>query len=165
MAHQGYHLGHYPTEENADYERAPLTGGGSRDGNAGPFQGPFDETASGASTPEGFRSQQSLPYNPMHRDGQTSSPTPTFMPSQSSRPASVISMDDWRRRQGPQALRRYATRKVKLQHGQVLSIDYPVPSAVSHAIQSKFKSSETDPASNEFTHMRCKFFPLSSFLL
>lgn len=67
-----------------------------------------------------------------------------------------MSLDgDWRRRQAATGLRRYATRRVKLQQGQVLSIEYPVPSAVSNAIQAKYKDGGGDSATTEFTHMRC----------
>lgn len=77
------------------------------------------------------------------------------------RPASAISMEDWRRRAAPAGLRRFATRKIRLQQGSVLSIDYPVPSAVRNAVQSKYRLEAEEIGSNEFTHMRCK----SAFLL
>ena len=67
------------------------------------------------------------------------------------------STEAWRQRQAPAGgaggLRRYATRKVKLQ-GSVLSVDYPVPSAIRNAIQTKYRN-ELEGGSEEFTHMRC----------
>ncbi|KAF7554624.1 hypothetical protein G7Z17_g2756 [Cylindrodendrum hubeiense] len=49
-------------------------------------------------------------------------------------------------------LRRRQTRKVKLGKGSVLSIDYPVPSAVKNAIQPQYRDSEGN--NEEFTKMR-----------
>lgn len=75
------------------------------------------------------------------------------------------STEAWRQRQAPGGpsggssagggLRRYATRKVKLVQGAVLSVDYPVPSAIQNAIQAKYRN-ELEGGSEEFTHMRCK---------
>ncbi|KAF7590200.1 Chitin synthase 2 [Aspergillus hancockii] len=63
--------------------------------------------------------------------------------------------DSWRQRQtpAPGALRRYPTRRINLVQGTVLSIDYPVPSAVRNAIQSKYRDSE-EGFPEEFTHLR-----------
>ncbi|KAI5295607.1 Chitin synthase, class 2 [Ascosphaera acerosa] len=63
------------------------------------------------------------------------------------------STEAWRQRQAPTGLRRYATRKVKLVQGSVLSVDYPVPSAIQNAIQPKYRE-DPEAASEEFTHMR-----------
>lgn len=52
-------------------------------------------------------------------------------------------------------LRRYPTRRIKLVHGTVLSVDYPVPSAIRNAVEAKYRDLEGDP-SEEFTHVRCK---------
>jgi hypothetical protein len=52
-------------------------------------------------------------------------------------------------------LKRNATRKVKLVQGTVLSADYPVPSAIQNAVQSKYRN-DLEAGSEEFTHMRCK---------
>lgn len=73
------------------------------------------------------------------------------------------STEAWRQRQAPGGanggggggLRRYATRKVKLVQGSVLSVDYPVPSAIQNAIQAKYRN-DLEGGSEEFTHMRCK---------
>jgi len=169
MAYQGpppggfhpelHDLQEYPPavqDDITDHERVPLTGGIQE----GPFRGPFDGDSSRTSTPDAFhqRRDTSGPYYSEMQSPNPSTPTLTALSaSGASRPASVVSMDDWRRRQAPQGLRRYATRKVKLQHGHVLSIDYPVPSAVQNAIQTKYKSTDDDAAANEFTHMRCLF--------
>ncbi|MCJ1224089.1 Chitin synthase, class 2 [Toensbergia leucococca] len=60
----------------------------------------------------------------------------------------------WQQRQMPGGnnLKRYATRKVKLQ-GSVLSVDYPVPSAIQNAVQAKYRN-DLEGGSEEFTHMR-----------
>ncbi|KAL4944279.1 chitin synthase B [Aspergillus oleicola] len=71
------------------------------------------------------------------------------------------STEAWRQRQagagggggGGNGLRRYATRKVKLVQGSVLSVDYPVPSAIQNAIQAKYRN-DLEGGSEEFTHMR-----------
>lgn len=69
------------------------------------------------------------------------------------------STEAWARRQQPgggqSALKRAATRKVKLVQGAVLSADYPVPSAIQNAIQSKYRN-DLESGSEEFTHVRCK---------
>ncbi len=79
---------------------------------------------------------------------------PDFLNRPPSR-SETSSTEAWRRRQAPggNGLRRYATRKVKLQ-GSVLSVDYPVPSAIRNAVQSKYRN-ELEGGSEEFTHMRC----------
>ena len=65
------------------------------------------------------------------------------------------STEAWRQRQMPNQgnLRRYATRKVKLVQGSVLSVDYPVPSAIQNAVQAKYRN-DLEGGSEEFTHMR-----------
>lgn len=76
------------------------------------------------------------------------------------------STEAWRQRQvpgGPGGLRRYATRKVKLVQGSVLSVDYPVPSAIQNAIQAKYRN-DVEGGTEEFTHMRCEYL-LSCVLL
>jgi chitin synthase len=71
--------------------------------------------------------------------------------------AETDSTEAWRQRQipggGAGALKRYATRKVKLVQGSVLSVDHPVPSAIKNAIQQKYRDVEAG-GSEEFTHMR-----------
>ncbi|KAI3325904.1 glycosyltransferase family 2 protein [Xylariaceae sp. AK1471] len=74
------------------------------------------------------------------------------------RPASTVDSDEsWLRRQqpgggAPGGLKRYATRKVKLVQGSVLSVDYPVPSAIKNAVQPKYR--DTESGTGEFTNMR-----------
>jgi chitin synthase len=65
------------------------------------------------------------------------------------------STEAWRQRQAPDqgSMRRYATRKVKLVQGSVLSVDYPVPSAIQNAVQAKYRS-DLEGGREEFTHMR-----------
>lgn len=63
------------------------------------------------------------------------------------------STEAWRARQNQNTIKRYATRKVKLTQGNVLSIDYPVPSAIQNAIQPKYRQ-DLEGGSEEFTHMR-----------
>ncbi|KAL4736029.1 chitin synthase C [Aspergillus similis] len=50
-------------------------------------------------------------------------------------------------------LNRYGTRKINLVKGTVLSVDYPVPSAIQNAIQPEYRDAEESFA-EEFTHMR-----------
>ena len=65
------------------------------------------------------------------------------------------STEAWAARQAPAAtaLKRGATRKVKLVQGAVLSADYPVPSAIQNAVQAKYRN-DLESGSEEFTHMR-----------
>ncbi|CAK7269390.1 Chitin synthase, class 3 [Sporothrix epigloea] len=78
----------------------------------------------------------------------------------SDRPQSTISMggdmdESFYRRQQQSAgggLKRYPTRKVKLVQGSVLSIEYPVPSAIRNSVQQRFL--ETEANRDEFFKMR-----------
>ena len=72
------------------------------------------------------------------------------------------STEAWAQRQQPGggaisggALKRAATRKVKLVQGSVLSADYPVPSAIQNAVQAKYRN-DLESGSEEFTHVRCE---------
>lgn len=49
-------------------------------------------------------------------------------------------------------LKRYNTRKVKLVQGSVLSIDYPVPSAIKNAVQPQYR--DVEGGNEEFVKMR-----------
>ena len=61
----------------------------------------------------------------------------------------------WRQRQAPASrLRHYPTRKVKLVAGSVLSVDYPVPSAIQNSVQPKYRD-DLEGGTGEFTYMRC----------
>jgi chitin synthase len=71
--------------------------------------------------------------------------------------ADTDSTEAWKRRQmpgGASDLKRFPTRKVKLAHGNVLSVDHPVPSAIKNAIQQKYRGDIEAGGSEEFTHMR-----------
>jgi chitin synthase len=52
-------------------------------------------------------------------------------------------------------IRRHPTRKIKLGQGNVLSADYPVPSAIQNAVQKQYRESAEN--AEEFTHLRCKY--------
>jgi len=68
------------------------------------------------------------------------------------------STEAWKQRQVPGGgIRRYQTRKVKLQQGSVLSVEYPVPSAIQNSVQAQYRN-DLESGSEEFTHMRCKYF-------
>ncbi|KAL9479853.1 hypothetical protein ACSS6W_004639 [Trichoderma asperelloides] len=74
------------------------------------------------------------------------------------RPASTVHDNDddsWVQRQQQPAgggLKRYNTRKVKLVQGSVLSIDYPVPSAIKNAVEPKYR--DVEGGNEEFIKMR-----------
>jgi len=70
--------------------------------------------------------------------------------------ADTDSTEAWKQRQAPTSggLKRYATRKIKLGQGSVLSLNHPVPSAIKHAIQQKYRAEAEATSSEEFTHMR-----------
>ncbi|KAL1961422.1 hypothetical protein VTO42DRAFT_150 [Malbranchea cinnamomea] len=137
--------------------------------NQGPFSGPFDEPHQRSASPVRPPSRYSLTesYAP---DAQTMTQypdssyghtlgsdggfgVPARVPSPYTR-SETSSTEAWRQRQAPQGnLRRYATRKVKLVQGSVLSVDYPVPSAIQNAVQAKYRN-DLEGGSEEFTHMR-----------
>ncbi|KAK2759930.1 Chitin synthase, class 2 [Arachnomyces sp. PD_36] len=147
-------------------------------GQPGPFAGPFDEPHqrgtspvarpnSGYSLNETYASdiQNGPPYQDPYSTGSTYSggtqenPAAAFgVPGRVASPyarSDASSTEAWRQRQAPAGgnLRRYATRKVKLVQGSVLSVDYPVPSAIQNAIQAKYRN-DLEGGSEEFTHMR-----------
>ena len=141
----------------------------------GPFNGPFDEAHTRAVTPPirppsnysltetyaGGPSGTSTPFHEPYDEKSQLDPTKAFgvvgrTPSPYQR-SDASSTEAWRERQVPGAnnIKRYATRKVKLVKGSVLSVDYPVPSAIQNAIQRKYRD-DLEGGSEEFTHMRCK---------
>ena len=145
--------------------------------NQGPFNGPFDEHPSGHPPPPRPSSAYTLTesYAGEHgadhgaatgfnypgttlEDPTTAYGVPGRAPSPYER-SETSSTEAWRQRQAPTMnnnnLRRYATRKVKLVQGSVLSVDYPVPSAIQNSVQAKYRS-DLEGGSEEFTHMRCK---------
>ena len=97
-----------------------------------------------------------VPYHSEYAGGQDH-----FRPDLATDPAYRMTPEDsdesWIQRQQPNAapsggLKRYATRKVKLVQGSVLSIDYPVPSAIRNAVQPQYRN--TEGSNEEFTKMR-----------
>ncbi|GFF91551.1 chitin synthase C [Aspergillus udagawae] len=68
----------------------------------------------------------------------------------------VASMTSWQRRQtviAASGLRRYPTRRINLVHDTVLSVDYPVPSAIRNSVEAKYRDPNGTNA-EEFTHLR-----------
>ena len=141
--------------------------------------GPFDDSMRAQTPPhngenekgytlsESYAGDHVPPYNGFHHTDSSYSgntlndPSKTFgVPGRTPSPyddVSEDSMEAWRQRQapgGPGAIRRYQTRKVKLQQGSVLSIEYPVPSAIQNSVQAKYRN-DLESGSEEFTHMRC----------
>ena len=106
------------------------------------------------------------PYNG-YQENYMQDPTTAFgVPGRTPSPyerSESGSTEAWRQRQAPGAngLQRYKTRRVKLT-GPVLSVDYPVPSAIQNAIQAKYRN-DLEGGSEEFTHMRCAFLSQTSF--
>jgi chitin synthase len=159
----------YPSSANisrdrlsADLERIPLT-------DTGAYPGPYDSDLSPPSTPalhgrNGFSNEPGSRFSgaflPVHHSNDsTSGLSGTMSPYAPSRPVSVVgSIGDWGRRQAPAGLRRFGTRRVKLQKGGAFSLEYPVPSAVSHAIQAKYRNDDIESLQNEFTHIRCMLY-------
>ncbi|KAJ5459551.1 Chitin synthase G [Penicillium daleae] len=145
----------------------------------GPFATPFDDPhsrgaspvrpASGYSLTETYATDAAPGYHDPYAtgsvySGQSESPAAAFgVPGRVASPyarSETSSTEAWRQRQAPGGgpggggnLRRYATRKVKLVQGSVLSVDYPVPSAIQNAIQAKYRN-DLEGGSEEFTHMR-----------
>lgn len=93
--------------------------------------------------------------NPNLEDPSTAFGVPGRVPSPYAR-SETSSTEAWKQRQQPQGagLKRYATRKVKLVQGSVLSVDHPVPSAIQNSVQKKYRD-DLEGGSEEFTHMRC----------
>ncbi|KAJ5621472.1 CAZyme family GT2 [Penicillium herquei] len=139
----------------------------------GPFSTPFDDPhsrghspirpTSGYSLTETYASDAAPAYHDPYTVGAQENAAATFgVPSRVASPyarSETSSTEAWRQRQAPGGgngggnLRRYATRKVKLVQGSVLSVDYPVPSAIQNAIQAKYRN-DLEGGSEEFTHMR-----------
>ena len=79
-------------------------------------------------------------------------------PTRTDSPAGTIDSDEaWRQRQNPAGmaggLKRFPTSKVKLIQGSVLSVDYPVPSAIKNAVEPQY-TADVEANNEEFTHMR-----------
>jgi chitin synthase len=121
-----------------------------------PFNAPFDDP---------YASTDSLRRYTLHDPGVTIFPDGPYQESAGGlnrrsgiqSPMSETPSEAWQNRQAPgSGLRRYATRKIKLVQGSVLSVDYPVPSAIQNAIQKEYRESE-EGFPEEFTHLRCEF--------
>ena len=100
------------------------------------------DTSSSAS--DGLRVVPASAYsltNPYARDGPQRDP------------AYLQSVERSNPQQGPSFPRRYATRRVRLVQGTVLSLKYPVPSAIKNAVQPKYRGVDGSPG--EFLNMRC----------
>ena len=154
---QGHNLQDYPPssyhrppphdyDTDDDHEKIPLNTGG-----AGPFQdGTHAPQQSGFSLSESYGAPGSAADPAVQFPNRSPSP---YAPKNA-----AAATDEWSARQAPASLRRYGTRKIRLQQ-QVLSIDYPVPSAIQNAIQTKYRQADVEGGSEEFTHMRCLFNP------
>ncbi len=176
--HQQYHLPPGNGDGSEDEAESSLL----QEKPDGPLSGPFDDPHSrGVTPPVRPASHYSLSetyasdhagstgtYNEAYRGGIDNYPGSGHedaaamygVPDRTQSPYSrseTSSTEAWRQRQLPagNGLRRYATRKVNLGQGSVLSVDYPVPSAIQNAVQSKYRS-DLEGGSEEFTHMRCK---------
>ena len=110
-------------------------------------------------------SYQHQPYQQTYQSGHPDVPlkepiveTTAYRASSPFAQTDSDSTEAWRRRQVPGGIptgvRRYPTRKVKLQQGSVLSVEYPVPSAIQNSVQAKYRN-DLESGSEEFTHMRC----------
>lgn len=156
---------HNDSDDEDEHERALLHSG------HGPFAGPFDEPHSRTGTPPRPASNYTLsesyvgdqrsnaPSYSGYNDNYLQDPTAAYgVPGRTPSPyerSEAGSTEAWQQRQAPGAsLKRYATRKVKLIQGSVLSVDYPVPSAIQNAIQPKYRN-DLEGGSEEFTHLRC----------
>jgi len=108
----------------------------------------YDEAENGHYPISRRDSAQHLEEPQIAYGGQHRTPSPLYSHNEAD------STEAWRQRQIPNGgIRRYATRKVKLQHGSVLSVDHPVPSAIQNSVQLKYRN-DLESGSEEFTHMR-----------
>ncbi|KAI9860468.1 MAG: Chitin synthase, class 2 [Trichoglossum hirsutum] len=167
----------------SQYHLPPRNGDGSDDeaerallhaNQGGPYPGgvyddphsrtgtPMDRPASAYSLTESYAVDQRgpvqrYPESEAGYSGVALQDSPVQFPDRSPSPyarSETSSTEAWRKRQAPtNQLRRYATRKVKLVQGSVLSVDYPVPSAIQNAVQAKYRN-DVEGGTEEFTHMR-----------
>lgn len=175
---QGHHLHEYPPssynqpphpdyDSDDEHEKVPLTAPVPGGAGAGPFG-----DSRGATPPTGYSLTETYgappsggaagPGYPVDNDPAVQFGIPGRVASPYQRSDGASSTEAWRQRQAPASLRRYGTRKIRLQQ-QVLSIDYPVPSAIQNAIQSKYRQPDVEGGSEEFTHMRCQSLPPPHF--
>ncbi|KAH8821096.1 chitin synthase 2 [Xylogone sp. PMI_703] len=165
---QTYHL---PPQHEEEDGHLPLLQEPGRSPSPG-HQNPFDNSTLGANIGAGIDRPVSTAYSLTETysvPGGGASPVPYNSeygynaenpyggraPSPYNR-SDTDSTEAWKKRQapgGPGGLRRYATRKVKLVQGSVLSVDHPVPSAIKNAVEEKYRN-DLEGGSEEFTHMR-----------
>ncbi|KAL4904791.1 hypothetical protein BDW74DRAFT_21906 [Aspergillus multicolor] len=140
-----YHEQHplYPVEtaDESEQERSLLHRNSSSPTNTAPSLSPFIEHHS----PTESDSQKRYT---LHDGGFSSYGAPQLEPS-----PSLSSRSKTKPAHTAGSLRRYGTRKINLVKGTVLSVDYPVPSAIQNAIQPEFRDAE-EAFAEEFTHMR-----------
>ncbi|PWY83345.1 hypothetical protein BO70DRAFT_313633 [Aspergillus heteromorphus CBS 117.55] len=137
-AQQPYHSDEHEEQEQSLLER----------NNSSHYSTPFDDPA---------MSTDSLRRYTLHDSGPSVFAAPAYQESEASEAytATARGGNDKASRDGSRAgaLRRYGTRKINLVQGSVLSVDYPVPSAIQNAIQPQYRDAE-EAFSEEFTHMR-----------
>lgn len=144
-------------ELNPYSDPAPPPGSGATDQ---PTEHGFPRPVSGYSFPESYGQAAPLSY-PLTEPYAAQRPQHPLGPGEQ-----VIDSDAaWLRRQtlgsAPTGgLKRYATRKVKLVQGSVLSIDYPVPSSIRNSIQRRYREEHVNrgwgSGDEEFVKMRCR---------
>ncbi|KAH6674390.1 BcCHSIII, class III chitin synthase [Halenospora varia] len=163
----GYHRPPHDEEEG----NQPLLHGGAP--GSGPFADPYNQNTLRTGTPpvrpvsaysltESYAPGASpAPYSSEYGGSTTTYGQPVDEYGRAGSPysrADTDSTEAWKQRQAPGGsgggLKRYATRKVKLVQGSVLSINHPVPSAIKNAIQAKYRQEAETGNSEEFTHMR-----------
>ncbi|KAK6821937.1 chitin synthase 3a [Apiospora arundinis] len=169
-ANSAYHIP--PQEQDDDETQRHLLSSNA------PYQ--YDQDRLGAGTPP-VRPVSAYSLTESYAPGATTTPQPPVYNSEYAaqggfpagqqledtgygygRPASTVNGDDaWVRRQQPGGaggggggggLGRSKTRRVKLVQGSVLSIDYPVPSAIRNAVQPKYR--DVEGGTGEFVNMR-----------
>ncbi|KAK8070113.1 chitin synthase 3a [Apiospora phragmitis] len=169
-ANSSYHIP--PQEVDDDETQRHLLGSNA------PYQ--YDQDRLGAGTPP-VRPVSAYSLTESYAPGATTTPQPPVYNTEYAgqgafpggqqledtgygygRPASTVNGDDaWVRRQQPGGnggggggggLGRSKTRRVKLVQGSVLSIDYPVPSAIRNAVQPKYR--DVEGGTGEFVNMR-----------
>lgn len=174
-ANTSYHVPPRDPSPDEEAERALLSHGG---GQLSSYGNPFDDGTRRTHTPPvrpnstysltetyaipGQEDTSYSSYDHSHTgySGVTLQDT-GYMGGRSESPysqAETSSTEQWTRRANPQAtadggLKRYPTRKIKLNRGSVLSLNYPVPSAIQNAIEPKYKN-DVEQGNEEFTHMR-----------
>jgi chitin synthase len=162
--HPQFHHAHHDSDD--EVERSLL----QHTNPTGAYQGPFDDSYS--HTPaESYdltnsyvdHAHHAAPYDSYTDYRGTAPQDSAYEPAVASvSRTTTTSTEAWEARAavgGPAAggggLKRNATRKVKLVQGNVLSADYPVPSAIQNAVQAKYRN-DLESGSEEFTHMRCE---------